>query len=55
MCIIVENSLVSPTSSGVVLWESDIISHDIANAQFIARSCLKHEELDIFGHKSNEE
>lgn len=31
------------------------MNHDIANAQFVARSCLKHEGLDIFGHKSNEE
>lgn len=35
--------------------ESDIMSQSIARAQFLTRPGLKQEELDIFGHKSNEE
>lgn len=31
------------------------MSRETASAQFIARPYLKHEELDIFGHKSDEE
>lgn len=52
----VENSLVSHCGSSIVVqWKSDIMSQGMAIAQFTARLGLKQEELDIFGHKSNEE
>lgn len=51
----VESILVSASYSTVVLWRSDIPSHDAGSAQFTAHPWLKHEELDIFGHQSDEE
>lgn len=56
-CILesVENSLVSHCSSIVALQESDIMSHGIAVAQFMTHLGPKQKELDVFGHKSNEE
>lgn len=50
-----ESGWVSNLSSIVALMESDIMSQSIARAQFLTRPGLKQEELDIFGHKSNEE
>lgn len=51
----VENTLVGHLSSVVVLRRSDIMSHGTAAAPFTARPGLQQEELDISGHKSNEE
>lgn len=51
----VESILGSVSYSAVVLWRSDIPSHDVGDDQFTAHPWLKHEELDIFGHKSDEE